>query len=159
MTEDVLEEFYPKVYNYVYYRILHRETAEDITSEIFYKAVANKSSFDPRRASYSTWLFTIAHNCVANYYRDKKNRKNEIALDNFDDLAAETSMDDNLIAAEEAKRLYSLLKTLSERERTILALRFWSEFSYAEIAAQLKLTEKNVGVILSRTIAKLKSLW
>ena len=156
MTDEMFEKYYPKIYNYVYYRVMHKETAEDITSETFCKAVAGKNGYDSVRASYSTWLFTIAHNCVLNYYRAKKF---EISLDGYADIPNYDSLDDALIADEELERLYTLLKTLPERERTILALRFWGEFSYAEIAAQMGLTEKNTGVILSRTIAKIKSLW
>lgn len=156
MTDAVFEEYYPKIYNYVYYRVMHKENSEDITSEIFCKAVAGENSYNPVFASYSTWLFTIAHNCVLNYYRAKKI---EVSLDGYRDIPQDGFLDDNLIADEELEQLYRLLKTLSERERTVLALRFWGEFSYAEIAAQMGLTEKNTGVILSRTIDKLKSLW
>jgi RNA polymerase sigma-70 factor (ECF subfamily) len=156
MTGAVFEEYYPRIYNYVYYRVMNKETAEDITSEIFCKAIKKKKSYDPARASYATWLFTIARNCVLNYYRAKKI---EISLDVCGDIAQDSFLDDDLIKDEEFKRLHELLKTLTERERCVIALRFWGGFSYAEIAAEMDLTEKNVGVILSRTIAKLKNLW
>jgi RNA polymerase sigma-70 factor (ECF subfamily) len=156
MTDAVFEKHYPIIYNYVYYRVMHKETAEDITSEVFCKAVAGEKSYNPRHASYSTWLFAIAHNCVVSYYRTKKI---EVSLDGYCDVPQDSFLDDNLIKGDESERLNMLLKMLTERERTILGLRFWGEFSYGEIAMQTNLTEKNVGVILSRAIAKLKLLW
>jgi RNA polymerase sigma-70 factor (ECF subfamily) len=156
MTENIFTEFYPKIYNYIYYRVLNKEIAEDITGEVFYKAIANEANFNPRRASYSTWLFTIAHNCATDYFRSQKQ---ELSLDNISDTPGDSFTDDGLIIEEDLRRLYSLLKELPERERTVLALRFWGEFSHKEIAVKMDLTEKNVSVILSRTIAKLKLLW
>lgn len=160
MNKALYEELYPKIYNYVYYRILHKETAEDITGEVFYKAIANAALFDEQKASYATWLFAIAHNLVLKFYRDKKD---VISFEEFSETSEIPSLiespDNTLIADEDTRRLHTLLKTLTERERTILALRFWGEFSYKDIAKQINLSEKNVSVILSRTITKLKELW
>jgi len=157
MDQAVFEEFYPKIYNYVYYRVLHRENAEDITGVVFYKALSNASLFDENKASYATWLFTIARNCVANFYRDQKDHKP------FDELSCEIAafgdIGEALLEGEDIQRLHMLLSTLSERERTVLALRFWGELSYREIARQTGLSEKNVGVILSRTITRLRREW
>jgi RNA polymerase sigma-70 factor (ECF subfamily) len=156
MERNVYEEFYPKIYNYVYYRVLNKADAEDITSEVFLKAFINEAVFDPRRAKYSTWLFAIAHNRVANFYRD---RKNTLPFDALDETAADSFPGDALMQAEDMKRLRSLLETLPERSRAVLALRFWGGFSHGEIAKQMDLSEKNVSVILSRTIAKLREAY
>lgn len=157
MDKSVFDEFYPKIYNYVYYRVLHKETTQDITGEAFYKAISNEKCFDERRASYSTWLFTIAHNCVANYFRDKKDI---IPLDDINvELVTDSGIDDDIIDDDDFRKLHELLKLLPERERTILALRFWGELSYNKIASQMELSASNVGVILKRTIEKLRSLW
>jgi len=156
MNRDVFDEYYPKIYNYIYYRVLHRETAEDLTSETFYKAVAFAASFDERKASYKTWIFTLAHNVVANYYRG---RKNDSPIDDFEFADDEAGVDESLIVKEDMKKLHGLLKTLPKREREVLALRYWGDMSYRDIAERTGISEKNVGVILSRTITKLKNSW
>lgn len=157
MERTVFEELYPKIYNYVYYRVLNRADAEDIVSDVFLKAVRSGQSFDAHRTSYATWLFTIAHNCVVNFYRG---RKNTVSLDALSQtVAQEPGMDEALIVDEETRRLRALLKELPERERTVLALRFWGEFSYKEIAGQTGLSISNVGVIINRTVEKLGVLW
>jgi len=150
------EKFYPKIYNYIYYRVLHRETAEDLTSDVFYRALAFATSFDERKASYKTWMFTIAHNVVANHYRSNKNL---LALDDFDALAAENGIEDDFNTSEDFRRLHTLLKTLPEREREVIALRFWGDLKYKEIATHIGMREKSVSSMMSRLMKKLEKLW
>ena len=156
MDRNIFEEFYPKIYNYIYYRVLHRETAEDLTSDVFYKALAFAASFDKRKASYKTWLFTIAHNIVANHYRSGKN---VMSLDDFDTLAAENGIEEDFDTSEDFRQLHKLLKTLPEREREVIALRFWGELTYKEIATRIGMREKSVSSMMSRLIKKLEKLW
>ncbi|MCL2663470.1 MAG: sigma-70 family RNA polymerase sigma factor [Oscillospiraceae bacterium] len=150
------EEYYPKIYNYIYYRVLHKETAEDLTSDVFYRALAYAASFDERKASYKTWLFTIAHNIVANYYRSNKNT---LAIEDFDTPAAENSIEEAIDTSEDFRRLFNLLKTLPEREREVIALRFWGEMTHKEIATRIGMREKSVSSMMSRLIRKLRALW
>ena len=156
MNRNTFEEFYPKIYNYIYYRVLHRESAEDLTGDVFYKAVAFAASFDESKASYKTWLFTIAHNIVANYYRD---RKDGFSPDDFDSLAAEGRFEDDFDKNEDFRWLHELLKTLPDREREVIALRFWGEMTHKEIALRIGLREKSVSSMMSRLTKKLNKLW
>jgi len=156
MDRNTFEEYYPKIYNYTYYRVLHRETAEDLTGDVFYKAVAFAASFDESKASYKTWLFTIAHNIVANYYRD---RKDGFSPDDFDSLAAEGRFEDDFDKNEDFRWLHELLKTLPDREREVIALRFWGEMTHKEIALRIGLREKSVSSMMSRLTKKLNKLW
>jgi len=156
MEWNTFEEYYPKIYNYIYYRVLHKETAEDLTSDVFYRALAFASSFDKRKASYKTWLFTIAHNIVANHYRSNKNL---LTLDDFDTLAVESDIVCDYETTEDFRRLHELLKTLPEREREVIALRFWGELTYKEIATRIGMREKSVSSMMSRLTKKLEKLW
>jgi RNA polymerase sigma-70 factor (ECF subfamily) len=156
MDRAAYEESYPMIYNYIYYRVLHRETAEDLTGDVFCKALTFADSFDRRKAAYKTWLFTIAHNTVANHYR---NRKRELPLDDFEGVAADTGVEDTVDANEDFRRLHELLKTLPEREREVIALRYWGGLTHKEIGALIGLREKSVSSMMSRLMAKLKKLW
>jgi RNA polymerase sigma-70 factor (ECF subfamily) len=155
MNKALFEEFYPKIYNFVYYRVLHKEKAEDITGDIFIKALTNADKFDGNKAAYSTWLFTISRNCIANYYRDKKN---EIAIDDVE-LVSEDDADSALFLDEEKKRLHMILRGMGERDRTVLSLRYWGGFSYSEIAEHMGITVNSVGVTLKRAVKKIRDAW
>jgi len=155
MDERLFEEFYPRIYNYIYYRVRHKENAEDLTSDTFFKAVANKARYDAKKSSYSTWIFTIARNNVTDFFR---RNKNEQALDDSIE-AADGELDEGLVALDDIKNLMAVLAQLNDREREILALRYWGGFSYKEIAGQLGLSVNNVGSIINRSVVKLRKLW
>jgi len=154
---DFYDEQYPRVFNYVYYRLLNRADTEDVVSDIFFKALRNIKSFDGARASEATWLFRIASNTVSDYFR-RRQKASGVALDDTE-ISVPDQASDELSHVEELQRLRECLEMLDDRTRSVLALRYWGEFSYAEIAVQTGLTEKNVSVILSRATTKLKKFF
>ena len=72
---EVYEQEYSYVYNYIYMQVMHRENTEDLVSDVFIRAMAHYSGFDPAKASVRTWLCTIARNCMIDYYRKSGRRK------------------------------------------------------------------------------------
>jgi len=157
----VYEKYYPKIYNYAYYRLINKEDAEDIVSEVFLKALNGISRFDGKRADISTWLFRIAANAVNDHFRRLK-KAAFIPIEDAEPFLPDSdsnSMSDDMIHAEDMQKLGECLKLLDDRTRGVLALRYWGEFSYAGIAAQTGLSEKNVSVILIRGINRLKILF
>ena len=155
--ENIYDANYSKIYNYVYYRLRNRERTEDVVSAVFLKAMENIHRFDGKRASVSTWLFRIAANAVNDYFR-RSNRGAYVPLDHAE-LSTGDSACGGVIAGETLETLRVSLNALDDRARTVIALRYWGEFSYAEIAKQTGLTEKNVSVVLSRAMTKLKENW
>ena len=60
-------------------RVLHRETAEDLTDDVFLAALEHYGGYDPARGSVHTWLSAIAHNLVVNY-RASAHTRREISV-------------------------------------------------------------------------------
>ena len=71
----IYQEYYRRIFNYAFSRLLHREEAEDATAEVFLVLLQNLRSFDPKRGSVGTWINRIAHNAVDNYCRKAYRRK------------------------------------------------------------------------------------
>ena len=148
-------DFFKKVYNYVFYRAgRHRERAEDMTSEIFLKALANFETFDKQK-SFQSWIFRIAHNHVIDYYRARKPE-----LVDIDDVAYELkSWDriiDKLVHNEDMSRVIAAMDRLSDDYRDILNLKYLNDLSHVEIAEITGKTEGNIRVLAHRAIAALK---
>ena len=55
--EEIYEEFFPRIYNYIYYRLLHREETEDLVSRIFLRVAEHLQEYDPKKAKLDTWIF------------------------------------------------------------------------------------------------------
>jgi RNA polymerase sigma-70 factor (ECF subfamily) len=146
----------PKVYRYVYYRIRNQQQAEDITSEVFEKAVAKYREFDVRKASFSTWIFAIAHNAVIDSYKTGKEMR-QAPLEDAADLAShDPGPEEALEGREEKQKLADCVGMLPEREQEIIRLKFGARLNNRQISKLMGLSETNVGTILGRAIGKLR---
>ncbi len=143
------------IYNFIYYKVLDKDSAEDLTSQTFLKALRNVGSVDPDRPIIS-WLYKIAHNTVVDHYRSRKNTEN---IDDHWDLGDEkVDIAAELDVSVDMDRIGKYLKQLSSLEREIIFMRVWEELPYQAIAEVLGKTEGNCKMIYSRTIKKLKSM-
>src|SRR6056297_2278284 len=66
------ERYIKKIYNFIYYKTMHQETAEDLTSQTFIKALNKINSFDSEQGTFQAWLYKIARNTVIDHYRTQK---------------------------------------------------------------------------------------
>ena len=153
---ELYEEYLPRVYRYVAYRINDVPTAEDLTSMVFEKALTNFKSYDTRKAQFSTWVFTIARNTLTDYFRTHHNKQTV----NLEDPAALNlagpSLEDESERSDDVHWLKNCLARLSQPEQEIISLKFGAEMTNRQIAAQLSLSESNVAVIIFRAVRKLR---
>lgn len=154
------EQYFPGIYRYCIRRVGSREEAEDLTSLIFTRALAGLNSY--RGGPVAAWLFTIAHNAVANHYRDRR------ATASLDDPARpfdgeEPGIGDNTLARivdeEEGARVAGLIAGLPEEQRNLLSLRIAGGLSAKEIGAVLGKSESAVRVAIHRTIQELRTAY
>ena len=163
MTFDVLgdlyEEYFGKVYNHIYFSVLSKEISEDLTSCVFLKVVQKLDSFDEEKASFNTWLYTIADNTLIDYYRQ---RKSEVSLDTVIDKPGEPSrhFDDqsDLMKSEDRRALHKALEILDERTREIISLKYNADMSIRDIANLLGIKESTASTLHTRGLAKLRKV-
>lgn len=154
--EQAYEEYFPSIYNYIRFRIWDSTAADDLTSLTFHKALDRLPSFDPSRASFSTWLFAIARNTVSDHLRAIRRRKLLLFGWWQDQNKEGPDPESELIDNEQRDRLLAALATLSEKERDILGLKFAGGKTNRAIAACTGQSESNVGVLAHRAIIKLR---
>lgn len=149
------KELLPRVYNFFWYRVSDRMVAEDLTSVTFKEAWQSRERYRDSLASFSTWLFTIARHVAADYFREHY-QYCDVALD----LAANISSDElpeRLTEHQETVAgVKKLIEQLSEREQELIAMKYGAGMSYQEMAELTGLNVTNVGVILHRTLQKLR---
>ena len=158
--DDVYEEYFPIVYNYVYYKLLNRENTEDLVSQIFMKVMQHLHRYDPKKASMKTWLLRIADHALIDFYRRQKPTlsysQDESILENtlqiyFEDEYAR-------ILSPERKQVLDALKTLPERDRTFIYYKYFLGITNREIARRLEMNENTVSAVIARARTKLKSI-
>ena len=151
--EELYRRYADKVYNYFWYRTGHqKDVAEDLMQETFYRAFKHLSRFQIRGYSYLTYLLTIAHNILANYYRSQKMIPMSELGDDFD-VPAEIT--DSLERKIEAEALWRVVQDLSPTERDAILMRYQKEMPIKDISRVMARTENAVKLILSRARKKL----
>jgi RNA polymerase sigma-70 factor (ECF subfamily) len=155
---ELFRQYYPRVYNYLRYRVNTSEDAEDLISIVFERAYTRRDQFDPAKGAFSTWLFQIAHNTLANFYRSRQRHSTwEAGGELPDDLTtSEPPLEAQVIQQETINQLLQVIEGLSERDREIISLKFAGRLSNQEIGQIMNLTENNVGVLLFRVVRRLQ---
>ena len=153
--EEMYREYFPKLYNYIFYRILSKQDTEDIISEVFMKVARNAHTYDAGKAAFKTWIYTITKNCLTDHYR---RRRPVLSLDDSE-AGIEPSVDFEqqleMISSEKRRELYRQLSTLKERERLIIYYKYFEGYNNRQIAMLLDMNERTVGTIIFRTLRKL----
>lgn len=134
--------------------------AEDLTSKIFYNALANINRWHPRPdVPFESWLFRIAHNVVANWYRDNSRRRTESINDSEWPVTIrvkDPGPAEQVVNAEEVAELRQAVAQLPPDRQRLLLLKFSEDLSNASIGLKMGRTEGAVKALLHRTVTGLK---
>lgn len=135
---------------------VRRETAEDLTSATFERALKAFDRYDPEKAGERTWLLAIARNALTDHYRRQQHR-NEASTDEHPALLDQlVSSDDALARYISHESLVGWLAELGARQQEILALRFGADLSARDIADALGMSEANIHQVTSRALRQLR---
>jgi RNA polymerase sigma-70 factor, ECF subfamily len=138
-----------RVYAYVAYRVGDGPDAEDVTSDVFERALRYRKSYDAKRGAPLPWLLGIARRCI-----DDLGRKTAPSAElETDDRA---TLEDVASEAVERLNLTAAIRRLDERSQDLLALRFGADLSARAIGEVLGLKTNAVEVALHRTLVRLR---
>jgi len=164
----VYVHYYPKIFNYIIKRIQHFQTAQDITSETFYRAFSRLWQFQWRNIPFSAWLYRIATNEINTFLR--KNRQKKASLDelmaisafqpsNYETPKSELENTQQIMESHqdfiEAKKKISMLPV---KYRNVITLKYLKKKKVSEIGGILGTKEGTVKSLLFRGLGKLKYL-
>lgn len=154
---DALYELhFERVYSFVAYRVLNRATAEDLTSEVFHKALASLGRYEWRGFSFATWLLRIAMNAIADHF--KRAAREAPAANDPPDVAADPEIEaSELRATEYRAQLFQLVGQLPEPQKRVVYERFVEQRSIREIAQQLGKTEGAIKQLQFRALERLRA--
>lgn len=150
------ERYIGRIYNYVYYRVGNHADSEDLTARVFMRALCHIGNYTDRGLPFSAWLYRIAHNLVANWYRDN-NRRRDISLDDVIVLKSKGAHPEStLLQNEENEQLIKVIKCLPPERQQLLILKFVEHLSNAEIGLIMGRTEGAIKSLYHRTLLSLR---
>jgi RNA polymerase sigma-70 factor, ECF subfamily len=154
---EMYQVYYPRIYNYVRYRCDDTATAEDLTAQVFERLLDRFQTFSPERGPFGAWLFAIARNLVNGHRRSQRYRT-WLSIDILQRWPSEGASPEEATLQNEAEaELLAAIGKLAERDRDLLGLKFAGQLNNRQIAELTGLSESNVGVILHRTIHRLRA--
>jgi RNA polymerase sigma-70 factor, ECF subfamily len=140
---QIYDIFFDKIFRYVYFRVRKQAEAEDITQEVFIKALRAIASYKMGKTPFASWLFSIAHNQVIDFVR-KNNRYQSTSLD---EAATVIGTEDPVIETEqkfESEELSFAVSQLSPAQQEVISLRFIAGLPIADVA---RIANKREGTV------------
>jgi RNA polymerase sigma-70 factor (ECF subfamily) len=153
---DLYENYFELVYAFVARRVQSRDAAEDLTSEVFRRALQSLPRFKWTGAPFAAWLFRVASNLIADRVK-RTAKEGNVTLG--DDLAnpAAGRLQSSLEEVERQAHVFRLVNALADDQRRVLLMRFTEEKSIREIAAELGRSEGAVKQLQFRALENLRA--
>ena len=165
--EQVYTESYADVLNYINYKVHNLSVAEEITSDVYYKAIKIYDSFDESKSNVNTWLRNISNSCIKDFYRGETghNANKMVAVSEFvNDEGKEVFQ---FLAPEEANQLAETnefssrvaiaFRGLKPKYRKVAILFFLRDKEYSDIAEICEIPMGSVKGMISRIRERLQT--
>lgn len=153
---DLYRCYAPAVFRYLFYRLGDRDLAEDLTSEVFVRALEALPRYRRQGRPFSAWLYRIAGARVADHYR-RRHRRPVVPLG--PDLPARAGdpgdMAEIQLTTETLQRAISQLTALQQQ---VVVLRFLEGLPHSKVAQILGRSEGAVRVVQFRALEALRRL-
>ncbi|MFC1846509.1 RNA polymerase sigma factor [Chloroflexota bacterium] len=162
---ELYDEYYPKIFGYILKRTASIEVAQDVTSEVFFKALKNIGKFHWRGVPFSSWLYRIAANEITNNF--KGNRRRQVLMEEVSDTInlSSPSPEVEIARAQEELRkhqeflaLHDAITKLPVKYQEVITLRFFEKKHLKEIGEILGKKEGTVKSLLHRGLERLRIL-
>lgn len=152
--ELIYERYVDRIYRYCLRRLNDPREAEDLTSQVFTRALTMLGSY--RGGMVSAWLFQIAANAVTDYLRQ---RRPQVSLDDLEIAHHAESPIDQIVAEEDIERIRELLKEISPEQRELLDLKLSGGLNSEEIGQVVGKSATAVRSILHRVLRRLHHMY
>lgn len=148
----IYNEYHDRVMGYIYARLRSKEDAEDLCQDIFVKVHSKLESFDPTKASISTWIFSITRNSVIDYYR-----RSRPFSEMDENIPEDGEIDDDLLNDETLEELAAALAKLPLQLREIIVLRYYDALPLTEIAKKLNLSYGAIKIRHGKALQQIRA--
>lgn len=148
---ELYNAYVQQVYRYVMYRVNNTETAQDLTADVFLRAVEGLARYENRQVPFLAWLYRIAHARVVDHYRRTQRVGTEENIDSVE-VKVDEDLDTDLMLNYRQQKLREALNKLPGEQRQVLLLRFIEGYDIQQTADTLGKTIGAVKMIQRRAL-------
>ena len=152
---DLYELHFDRVYAFIARRVRDRGETEDLTSEVFHRALSNLGRFEWRGTPFLAWLYRIAQNAIAD--RARRKTLDAPAPESAEPVDPSTPTPEEMEQAERRAQLYRSVGGLPDDQRRVIVLRFAQEKSIREVAGELGRSEGAIKQLQVRALENLRA--
>ncbi len=153
--DEIYEKYFVRVYRFVRMKTMNDEQAEDITAKVFESIYRNISRYSEEKGNMDTWIFSITRNEIATFYRN--NKVQTVCIDSVGEVVDTSENPEQILDRKiKNKELVESIYKLNENERIAVGLKYGSGLKNKDIGEIMGISASNVGVILFRSMKKLK---
>ena len=146
---QIYEDYHMKVLRYIQGQVNDYHLAEDICSDVFLKVYEKIDTFNEKKASISTWIFTITRNTLIDYYRTRK-----VTTEIPEDLTYED--DDSTVDEEALEKLAKGLENIDERSKKLIIKHYYENKTLKEIAEDLGISYAYAKILHQKALFSLR---
>jgi len=148
------DRHFQQIYRFIYSRVREQTAAEDVTSEVFMKALKAMPRYQDTGRPFAAWLYQIAVNAIADRYRTLRPAH---PLEDFHDLSvAGPALEDLAAHRDEVRRIWALVEGLPHQQRTALVLKFQEDLKIEDIAVAMGKSAGAVKLLIHRGVTRLR---
>lgn len=143
-ADNLISHYLDEMFGYVYKRVDSRETAKDVTQEIFISMLKSIENYDEQKSGFRTWLYSIAGRRIADYYREKEQKPTQTVditdiQERLEDLNARNSE-----IAHELAEVRKFIDKLAPEPQSIFKSKVFDGQTFTEIALKKGMPESTV---------------
>ena len=139
------------IYRYMMYRVGNAETAQDLTAEVFLRAIEGLVRYQDREIPWLAWLYRIAHARVVDHYRRTKRAGEPEDIDDVQ-ITVDHDLDNDLMLNFHQQKLRDALRKLSQDQQQVIVLRFIEGYNIQKTAEVMGKTIGAVKMIQRRAL-------
>ena len=151
---ELYRAYVDNIYRYLYFRVNAVPVAEDLTADVFMKALEGLPGYQERETPFLGWLYRIAHARLIDYYRRSRHTDHHEDIDAIE-LGTTHDLDASLMFEHQSGHMRAALRTLTDEQQQVIILRFVEGRSIEETADLLGKTEGAIKTMQHRALQSL----
>src|SRR3989344_189643 len=151
-AEKIFDHFSGPIYAFFMARIRHKESAQDLTQEVFLKVIKSIDQFDRKSGNFTSWIWQIARNSAIDHFRHKKPSYLADLPDEGSNINEEGMESDQ---SAKTREIMTIVESFSSEDQELFQLHFIADLSYSEIAKVTGKSPTSLRVAIHRLRKKI----